>query len=344
MRSSIASLLASLALLGVSGCVFYADDDDECLYGGSGAEATGDGAADPFQVGQRNPESGECEYFGGGGGDGGGDGGCDPRCGECPPLADRAPEPAQPSWGFCESECTGLDEAGCLAENGCRAIYIERCIGPDDSDCASDHFFAECWSTDMTGPIQGGGCAELDAFTCSQHDDCIAVHTMGGCDDGSESGCTPPASTPGPFFWCDDEPTEEPGPGTCDGQVTCERLPPECPANTLPGIANGCYTDYCIPVRDCDNEPDPGVCYAAVTCDAAAPACPGGTTAGIENGCYTGYCIPLDECEEQASCSDITVEATCIDRADCVPFYEGVDCDCTGDTCDCADWVFQTCN
>ena len=159
-------LLATPALLALlaSGCVFYAgdDDDDPCKYGGG--DVDNGGAADPiYDPGQRNPDTGQCEYFGGGGGGGGG-GGCD-ACGNCPPDetdpgAGDAAEPAPtPTWGYCESACTGLDEATCVATSACRAIYVS----------GETVTYADCWSVDQTGPIQGGGCDGLDATTCSMH-------------------------------------------------------------------------------------------------------------------------------------------------------------------------------
>lgn len=43
---------------------------------------------------------------------------------------------------------------------------------------------------------------------------------------------------------------------TCDGDVTCDSLPPECPENTVPGRANSCWTGYCIPQVHCDALPE----------------------------------------------------------------------------------------
>ncbi|HLU68346.1 MAG TPA: hypothetical protein VKZ63_18810, partial [Kofleriaceae bacterium] len=245
-----------------------------------------------------------------------------------------------PTWGYCESQCTGLDELTCIDTAGCRAIYVAGAFG-------------DCWSTDQNGPIQGGGCAGLDAYECSRHDDCSAVHgvleAFGEPEEdapefaigiGAFESCIPEKGS------CDADPEScEPIPGSCEGEAICPMAPPDCPSGTTPGIAGGCYTGYCIPLADCgDGDPDPGLCYAPVDDGQAPPACPEGTTPGIAGGYYTGYCIPLALCEAAPACADIPAEATCIAREDCTPLYEGVDCVCEGDACTCADWVYTTCS
>jgi hypothetical protein len=284
-----------LLLLLAPACVFYADDDDDpCQYGGGDVDPGG--GADYYDPGLRNPDTGECVYEGGGGGGGGG-GGCD-ACGNCPPRgeetdsagADAAQEPL-PTWGTCEGQCTGLDEETCMATSACRAIYV----GGGDALT-----YADCWAVDTTGPIQGGGCDGLDATTCSMHDDCSAVHEP-ACPDGDAAGIEAPepvdCTTPGAFGFCIAE-GETGGPGECEGEVTCDGLLPDCPEGTTPGIADGCYTGYCIPLEDCDGAP---------------------------------------------ACAELADESSCVDRADCVPIYEGVDCECADIDCTCADWVFTSC-
>jgi hypothetical protein len=295
-------LQVCLLVAASSGCAFYSDDDDDCKFGGGATEA---GAA-VYDPGQIDPQTGVCQYFGGGGG-----GGCGDPCTPCNGDSDRAPTP---TWGYCESQCTGLDEATCKLTSGCRAIY-----GGDT--------YAACWATDQTGPIEGGGCDGLDATACSLHDDCAAVHegvgcAVGGGGDGSAQDTPTLACGVGNFQSCRDE-NASTGYGTCDGELTCQMDPPQCPADATPGIADGCYTGYCIPLANCD-EPDPGLCYAGITCESASPACPDGTTPGIKDGCYTGWCIPLADCEAAPACSEITVEATCIARDDCTPTVEAL--------------------
>ena len=106
MLHSLRLAFAGLFLVSTaSGCIFYSDDDDECLYGTGAGDQAGEGAA-AYDPGQRNPETGVCEFFGGGGG-----GGCTDPCNPCPDVPtdeDRAPIP---TWGYCESQCIGLDQA-----------------------------------------------------------------------------------------------------------------------------------------------------------------------------------------------------------------------------------------
>lgn len=270
-----------LLLLLAPGCIFYSGDDDDCYYGGGGREP----GADYYDPGQRNPDTGECVYFGGGGG-----GQCD-ACGNCPPGAEDGLQAPAPTWGSCESQCTGLDELTCLETSACRAIY-------SGGDALA---FADCWAVDQTGPIQGGGCEGLDATTCSMHDDCAAVHldtcATGGGDGDGDAPEPVPCGGIGAFGYC---------------------------------MAEG-------------NEPDPGSCEGEVMCDATPPECPDGSTPGIADGCYTGYCIPLADCEGAPACGEIGEEASCVERADCTPIYEGVDCVCDEVDCTCADWVFESC-
>src|SRR5690606_35778212 len=185
----------------------------------------GEGAA--YDPGQRNPETGECVYFGGGGGGGGGCGDPCTPCAEPAGEADRAPPP---TWGYCESQCTGLDERTCIDTAGCRAIYVAGAFG-------------DCWSTDQNGPIQGGGCAGLDAYECSRHDDCSAVHgvleAFGEPEEdapefaigiGAFESCIPEKGS------CDADPEScEPIPGSCEGEAICPMAPPDCPSGTTPG-------------------------------------------------------------------------------------------------------------
>ncbi|HUS62918.1 MAG TPA: hypothetical protein VMZ28_00195 [Kofleriaceae bacterium] len=315
--------LALALMVAGTGCVLVDGDDDDCDYGGVRADEAGAAVYDP---GIRNPETGVCEFWGGGGGGGS----CD-ACGNCPDVPtdeDRAPTP---TWGSCESGCEGLDQATCEATPACRAIFVD----------GEPLTFAACWGTDTTGPIQGGGCEGLDAQTCSMHDDCSAVHGSTEVLPGDGDAIT---QAIGNFSYCTPEGGGGGGVGSCDGTATCERVEPACPEGTTPGISGDCYSGYCIPLEDCgDGAPDPGTCYGTVTDDQPPPACPDGTHAGVSNGLYTGYCIPDEACEEAPACAETIGEASCIARADCTPIYEGQDCTCDADVCDCAEWTFSHC-
>ena len=269
--------VALTLLLATSGCILVNGDDD-CDYGG--VRADGEAGAAVYDPGIRNPATGECEYWGGGGGGGS----CD-ACGNCPDVPVEDDREPTPTWGTCESSCEGLDQATCEATSACRAIFVDQ----------GGLGFAACWPTDTTGPLQGGGCEGLDAFACSLHDDCSAVH------DGLEVA-----------------------PGDGD-----------------PGLqqAIGSFAS-CIPEG---GSTGPGSCEGTVTCDRVEPACPEGTTPGIAGGCYTGYCIPLEDCGPLPACGDAEGEASCIERADCTPIYEGVNCECAADVCECDEWTYTHC-
>ncbi|MBL4633538.1 MAG: hypothetical protein JKY56_06690 [Kofleriaceae bacterium] len=187
-----------------------------------------------------------------------------------------------PDWGICNGNCETLGENDCLIDNECRGIYISTCGG--DVPCqGSDDTFSECWSVSDSPPLSESGCSSYDAGECSRHNECSAVHAPkfnGGASD---------------FYFCRDE--ADTGPGSCTGDVNCRALPPECPA---------------------------------------------GTTPGIMDGCWSGFCIPLDQCESLPSCED-KGEELCVASSYCDPIYQGVNCECQGDQCECERWDYQHC-
>lgn len=277
MRHTLAYVLAtSFMTLSLTGCELYfgGGGGDDCLYGGGGDMG---GAPAPVP-GLRNPNTGQCEYYGGGGGDVR----CD-ACGICEPLPADPVMP--PTWGFCESECSYLDEAACLATPGCRGAYLEGFA------------FYECWAVDMSGPIQGGQCAGLDALECSRHDDCVAVHA---------SDCTSPSDPGGlvcgngEFVMCAAEPGADPG--QCYGEVLCDSLPPACPPDSVAGIRDGCWTGSCISVTACEPPPcamlqSEQECVSRIECDALYEGsnctCDAAGNCTCETWTYTG-CTPAD--------------------------------------------------
>lgn len=133
-----------------------------------------------------------------------------------------------------------------------------------------------------------------------------------------------------------------PDPGSCTGDVYCFAMPPACPANTTPGIANGCWTGYCIPNAECGPN-DPGTCGGDVICAMPPPSCPSGTVPGQRGGCWSGYCIPEAQCNAGIACEALTTEAACTNRTDCVPAYTGEQCTCYPDRCECQSTTFARC-
>ena len=292
MRRILALSLA-VPLVLASGCgIYFGNDDDD-----DWDECPPYGAIDPgAPLEIRNPYTGQCEYYGGGDW-------CDPLCGPC--TADGAAEAPLPSWGFCDSFCSGLDEASCLVNPGCRGGYIETCAPNDPScDLSADRVFWECWQTDFQGPQQAEDCASItDAWQCSIYDNCIAVH-----DDD-----------------CDATPNADPidGLGIACGLgdfIACQPEPVGCYANSECGEGLRCNAaELCLPPPGCGTTDSNGL----IDCDAA---------------CY-GYCVA----DETPPCGTLD-ENTCVARADCSPFYEGVNCDCDANgNCVCDEWVFDAC-
>ncbi len=267
-----------------AGCGFYFgdDDDDPCQYLGDSP------TRDIASAGQRNPETGMCEYF---------DYPypCDGVCGPCPAATEDSGDSAiaTPTWGFCESQCTGLAKDACLEATGCRAIYV-----PDPIDDGPPQF-AECWSTDQV-PTHGGSCEGLDAYSCSRRDDCSALHENVCQTDPMTD--PKPIACPGAFVQCrnEDETTDPGDAGLCYAPVTCAISSPACPAGTTPGILDGCYTGYCIPLADCESQPACSAITVEMTCIARTDCTP--LYVGVDCMCNSGGCTCASW--DFASCSD----------------------------------------
>lgn len=230
MRLACLAVLASL-----SGCTLYFGDDS----------TTGDDVCyerkEPAQV-LRDPETGACSGVGGGGGCGG-------------YLA--------PDWAACYGACDGLDQPSCEATAGCRAILVDECPTCD----ALVLGYAACWGMAPSGPIQGD-CYGLDAQTCSEHDDCQAVHAQVEAPTGDGGFVT----GIGNFEWC--QPELSPTPFVC-GDVTCA-AGQYCEV-THPGIPDAPVTYACgdlppscaaDPSNVCACLSDNGVCATVCSYDA----------------------------------------------------------------------------
>lgn len=318
-------VLAPLLVL-LTGCTLYFGEDDPpppCYYPGSEG---GGGAIAPLNL--RDPETGECSLFGGGGW-------CDDRCGPC--AAELTP---LPDWGYCETACDALDEQTCLGTSGCYAAYAEADVTIEPWPLPpAKTVFQGCRAVAPSGPVQGGGCWNLDAQECSRHDDCSLYYTpvYGPTNTNEESFqfafCAPePSIDPtcggvdcGPGYRCEEQcyacddvngPCEPQCFPTCvpDGSSSCAAVDCqpgyECVEVCTPGglTGGGCTmpgecSAQCVPVG---GGGDPGQCTGDVLCDAIPPACPSGTVPGIKNGCWSGYCIPQHACgpNDPGTCDD----------------------------------------
>ncbi|MCB9561340.1 MAG: hypothetical protein H6708_13110 [Kofleriaceae bacterium] len=279
-----------VATSAAAGCTIYTGDDDDCNYDWGGVAQ-----------GIRNPDTNQCEYWGGGGG------GCD----DTPVYEPQA----YPDWAYCDTACEQLDEQGCLVTSGCRATYVTQYC-PPNADCAFMQEFSGCVGTAPSGPVQGA-CEGLDAHECSRHDDCIAVYMA---DPTGEDLYNPT------FSYCAPEPWSEvcysnadcPAGYECSAEVDC--LPPPCPpGEACPDVCAGrcvpstwgCEATDCGPGFHCELQ-----CYPCDPADPNDPVC--------DPYCEP-YCVPdqPSECSNTVCPDGSHCEETCY--SECYP-----DGTCTG--------------
>ena len=146
VRRLASTLLALGAAVGITACVIDFGDDEPCAAFAIAAT---------FLV---NPQTLACEDH-------------TPTCG-CGGCPD---DPDQPTWGFCQSACTGLSQQACAAADGCRLAWDDTCFFTDAICTLPDNGYYGCFAVDMTGPVQGA-CENLGADACSRHDDCMASY------------------------------------------------------------------------------------------------------------------------------------------------------------------------
>jgi hypothetical protein len=326
--------LAVLALL-LAGCDLYfggGDDDPPCA-------TTGGGAGQQLN-GQRDPYTGVCQY----------DYGCiDSCCYE----GDVKPLPPEADWGSCVSQCSNLDEQSCYVTSGCYAAYI-------DNPAADGRQFWGCWQTAPSGPVQGL-CTNLDAYGCSRHDDCIAVYASSlnsndtkfeSCQSESLTYCIDDSACGGDAF-CDHS-VCYPSP-TCTPCPTCGACPDSntCYGVCVPKDPKACDVIDCGAGYHCEEQctGDPQMQYCEPVCVADA------SCANVD--CGPGYACAIT-CTNDANgqtvcsptcvldppvpaCETLATEMTCIARQDCVPVYDGQDCTCYPDHCECQVLTYERC-
>jgi hypothetical protein len=178
-------------------------------------------------------------------------------------------------------------------------------------------------------------CVPSEPVTC----DNVTCQVGSHCEVSCQGGMNPdgPPTMGGCTAVCVDD---TPDPGTCDGLVACDAAPPACPAGTVAGVRNACWTGYCIPVSDC-GPLDSGVCGVNAVCATPPPVCPPETQPGVKNGCWSGYCIPSSQCAA-TECSMLT-EQTCTTRPDCTAVYTGDACTCYPWGCSCETTTYARC-
>jgi hypothetical protein len=174
------------------------------LYWGGGNGGSGDagvcnyGASDPPSLQLRDPYTGQCESFGGGG--------CNP-CNPCP-----AQGSIEPNWASCSSTCLGRAEANCYATAGCQAEML-------------DTSYWGCFPVEPQGELMAPNpdCTQLGADTCTQLDSCIAVYTSASATDKTATKfekCVNEAAPPPPPPACSTLTTEQ----ACLARTDCDAV------------------------------------------------------------------------------------------------------------------------
>ena len=143
-------IIASLLLTYLTACTIYFSGDDE---------PCDDPSVEPIHL--IDPNNLTCVDFSSTG------------CGETLATGDSELI-AVPTWGSCDSACSGLDELACMDTPLCRAAHDWGCY-TGDGPCTAEVSYLGCFPIDTTGPITGA-CEGNDAYWCSMHDNCIALH------------------------------------------------------------------------------------------------------------------------------------------------------------------------
>lgn len=288
-----------------------------------------------------------------------------------------------------QGACAGLDAYACSRHTNCSAWYgvsgFDHCSDAPPltackwAVCEPDHHCVQdCTPCDPSG---GVSCDTSCQATCEPAQSCDEL----ACSLGSvcRESCVRwgPQYPPQCFASC--QALEAGSPGLCDGPILCAASPPACPAGTIAGRADGCYTGFCIPATACGGE-RPGTCQP-VRAPYTPPACPADTVAGTLDGIPTGACIPLAACGSsplgtcqpatdpgtppacsdgsipgtidgrytgacipvhqcpQLPCDALVTEPACAARADCRVLDRGSDCTCAAAGCSCAVRAFDRC-
>lgn len=196
--------------------------------------------------------------------------------------------------GPVQGACSGLDAYECSRHDDCIAYHYQgtACDGGTGSgNCLPDPTpglvgnFELCVdeASDVVGCYGDEECSE--GYSCNAAEVCQ-----------SPPGCDPSVGCPDVCYgYCVPDEVEA---VSCYSDVVCDSVPPACPAGTVPGIQNDCWTGDCILYEACEPALDPGTCSGEVFCDGLPPACPEGSVPGVLDGCWSNLCIPSEQCED----------------------------------------------
>lgn len=247
--------------------------------------------------------------------------------------------------------------------SGCTLYF-----GPDDDD---DRYYSYCDETgcytcdNETGQCwsDGGGWGCYSDYDCAAG--CYCDENSGTCVEAgfcSDNGECPEG------YYCDDRASCVPDGSQscwetgCAWGYYCDQWSGECVPSTTCQTAEECGPGYdcvngtCTPVG-CTSDDQ---CAAGCYCDEQSGGCvesgyctQDADCAGLNQVCDEdrGTCVPVDETPPPLTCEDLTDEAACIARDDCIPTYTGINCTnqdgsaCeSGDTgCTCESFVFAAC-
>lgn len=227
-------------------------------------------------------------------------------------------------------------------------------VEPGGECRTNDACAAGCYCDDVEGIcIETGFCNfESDCpaeFTCDERATCIPLDDDDGCDredgddccDEEDGDCNDPPPPPPPPTDCQDDSDCLPG-CICDDNDMCQETGFCDSSEDCMDIANedGTFTPAeCDPIRNTcvPRTPPVATCNETITCEVAAPTCAADQTPAIVEGCYTGECLNRSDCDVPplALCENILNPSQCQGRLDCQITYDGYDCTCAGEVCDC---------
>ncbi len=207
-------------------------------------------------------------------------------------------------------ECWGTAPSGAIQGGSCEGLDAYQCSRHDD--CVAQHYASS--SCGGGTPAEGADCApEIDPYTVGVFQACAPEPTQAqGCYEDFEcpSGTTcnsEEVCLPGPYACnlgggeadalipCDNRcygycvEVGDPDPGNCYEQALCDSIGPTCPEGTLPGVRNGCWSGYCIPVAECPDDPPACETLGQADCEANGQCTPHyqGVNCSMVDGVWT---------------------------------------------------------
>ena len=210
-------------------------------------------------------------------------------------------------WGTAPSgpiqggDCAGLDAQECSMHDDCSAVHgVYDIHGDEGGWTTSIADFQSCIDEDvMQGCYGDTECG--DGFHCNADTECLPSPSCGGSNGVGDAPCDTAC-----YGFC--VPDENPNPGTCTGDLSCfDTLAPNCPIDTVPGILDGCWSGYCIPVDDCSSVAE---CPALSESDCVLRSDCNALYEGVDCTCIGEACTCADWLFESCEAGIDTLPAT----------------------------------